>query len=79
MLEILLTAGGAALDRVEQRCWKWLAAGQGRTKGVGEQREYANKGNMRLEIAYTALCVCGFLVFSIYSYNLLLCPRSNFH
>ena len=44
MLEILLAAGGAALDRVEQR-------------------EYANKGNMGLEIARTALCVCGFLVF----------------
>ena len=63
VLEILLAAGGAALDRVEQRCWKWLATSQGRTKGVCKQREYANKGSMGLEIARTALCVCGFLVF----------------
>jgi len=44
VLEILLAAGGTALD--------WV-----------EQREYANKGNMGLEIPCTALCVCGFLVF----------------
>ena len=72
LLEILLAAEGVAMDRVEQRCWKWLAAGKGQTKGVCEQREYANKGSMRLGIARTALRVCGFLVFPIYSYNLLL-------
>jgi len=45
-------------------CWR-CGAGQDQTKGVYEQWEYANKGNMELEIARTALCVCGFLVFNI--------------
>jgi len=86
LLEKLLGAGGMAPDTrrrelavgkyfslLEARRWTGSNKGSMRTKGVCGQREYAIRNS-----SYSSVCLW-VSSFSIHSYNLLHCPRLNFH